>query len=80
MKSMIAIEDLPLRAKRLSENELGNVFGGCKKNGTSGCSNNKECCSGKCYGDLGTVKADYQQLGVVPAPFKANEFGKTVCK
>lgn len=80
MKSNIAIEDLPLRPKKLSKDDLRGVFGGCKANGSSGCTKNKDCCSGKCYGVASTAKFDYQQLGVLPAPFQASEFGKTVCK
>lgn len=80
MNSIISIGDLPLRPKKLTEDELEGVFGGCKENGSYGCSNNKDCCSGNCYGVVSTMKYTHLQLGGIPAPFKASEFGKTKCK
>lgn len=80
MNSALKIEDLPLRPKKLTDDDLKGVFGGCKKNGSSGCTANKECCSGNCYGKVSTAKFHYQKLGTIPAPFTASEFGKTQCR
>ena len=79
MNSVVTIADLPLRPKKLTKDDLEGVFGGCKADGTTGCSDNKDCCSGKCYGVVSTIKYSHIQLGSAP-PFKASEFGQTKCK
>lgn len=44
------MNDLPLRPKRLSPDELEGVFGGCIKRGSRGCKKNKDCCDGlRCH-------------------------------
>jgi len=48
MKSIIIIEDLPLRAKRLNDEEISGLYGGCAQRNYS-CKKNKDCCDGmKC--------------------------------
>jgi len=45
---VIRIEDLPLRARQLSDDELSNVFGGGCQGLNKLCVLNKDCCSGRC--------------------------------
>ena len=50
-KLRITLDELPLRARKLSEGELTNVFGGCIGPWTIGCQANSECCPGlSCVG------------------------------
>ena len=43
----LEIRELPLRPKKLTEDELGKVFGGAKGLGGK-CEFNKDCSTGKC--------------------------------
>lgn len=52
----VSIDDLPMRPKRLSEDELGEIFGGCTKK-EKNCSKNKDCCDG-----LKCVKAGFFEV------------------
>ncbi len=44
-KPRINLKDLPSRARRLSEQDISMLFGGCTKTG-GGCNSNKDCCPG----------------------------------
>ena len=46
-KIRITVSELPLRPRRLADDELQNVFGGCWQSGYI-CVNNSDCCSGRC--------------------------------
>ncbi len=49
----IKMDELPARARKLGDEELQNVFGGCKGRGEM-CSSHSECCSGDCpQADMG---------------------------
>jgi len=49
---VIVLGDLPDRVRELNEDELMNVYGGCKKINRP-CVRNKDCCSDRCSPPLG---------------------------
>lgn len=55
--TLIQLNDLPLRPKKLTDAELEGVFGGCKASGKK-CSSSKDCCNNKKCGSYEWNVAD----------------------
>ena len=46
-KSVLKLNELPLRAEKLTEEKISEIFGGCRSN-FSECRKNSDCCSHEC--------------------------------
>lgn len=44
--TVIQLKDLPLRPRKLTDDDLEGVFGGCKASGKK-CGSSKDCCNNK---------------------------------
>ncbi len=64
MKRTIIIKDLPPRARKLDEQDLAGVFGGCvQRKGV--CVKHEDCCKGKCRGRVRVVFGPLAVIGGV---------------
>ncbi len=49
MRKLVEIKELPVRARRLDDEDLRKIFGGGCTNNGGHCMKHKDCCSQNCY-------------------------------